>query len=69
MFSFFTPLDTNYFFLLAIFSFPVIIYTAIEIARQENLMKMYDLFNYFQSLLFVCRNKIVPKDRNELLFL
>lgn len=68
MFSFFTLLDTFYFLLPAIFSFAVIVCLSNKLTRQENLMKIYDLFSYFRSLLFVYR-KIAPKDRMELLFL
>lgn len=68
MFSFFTLLDTFYFLLPAIFSFAVIVCLSNKPISQENLMKIYDLFSYFRSLLFI-RAKIMPKDRMELLFL
>lgn len=62
MFSFFTLLDIYYFLSLAIFSFAVIVCLSNKLTRQENLMKIYDLFSYFRSLLFV-RGKIMPKER------
>lgn len=62
MFSFFTLLDTFYFLLPAIFSFVAIVCLSNKLTRQENLMKIYDLFSYFRSLLFI-RAKIMPKER------
>lgn len=68
MFSFFKLLDNFNLLLSAKLSITVIAVIVKKLTRQETLMKIYDLFNYFRSLLFVYR-KIAPKDRMELLFL
>ncbi|KKR46689.1 MAG: hypothetical protein UT90_C0006G0003 [Parcubacteria group bacterium GW2011_GWA1_40_21] len=68
MFSFFTILDNFYFLLPTILCIAVAVSAVKVLLGRENVMKIYDLFSCFPSLLST-RVKIAPKDRTELLFL
>lgn len=52
MFLFFTLLDTFYFLSPVMFNLAVIVCLTNKLTKQENLIKICDLFNCFRSLLF-----------------